>query len=127
MYYHLSYLGTPHDNLWIATTAPQLMYEELLKAYTAGANRYWLLNVGDIKLMVQYILDNYYRLAWNLTGVSRSAPPAARRLHRQGKATVGGTPSHTAQDAGGTRGEPTNEARAEPSLLELCLARRRKT
>ena len=26
-----------------------LMYQELLKAYTAGAHRYWLLNVGDIK------------------------------------------------------------------------------
>ena len=113
VYYHLSYLGTPHDNLWIATTAPMLMYEELLKAYTAGADRYWLLNVGDIKPMeiemqhffdmafdfptftydnanryqagwlaqlfaagadssrcaslnnqFQYILDNYYRLAW---------------------------------------------------------------
>ena len=34
VYYHLSYLGTPHDNLWIATTAPMLMYEELLKAYS---------------------------------------------------------------------------------------------
>ena len=32
VYYHLSYLGTPHDNLWIATTAPMLMYAELLKA-----------------------------------------------------------------------------------------------
>lgn len=51
VYYHLSYLGTPHDNLWIPTTAPVLMYEELKKAYMAGANRYWLLNVGDIKPM----------------------------------------------------------------------------
>jgi hypothetical protein len=106
VYYHLSYCGVPHDNLWISTTAPQLMYEELLKAYTAGADRYWLLNVGDIKpmeiemsmfmdmaydfgsfnydnvnlyqakwlagifgtayeSMFQYILDNYYRLAWD--------------------------------------------------------------
>ena len=103
VYYHISYLGVPHDNLWIATTAPMLMYEELLKAYTAGADRYWLLNVGDIKPMememqqffdmafnldrfsydnvnkyqaefltrlfgnhdFQYILDNYYHLAWN--------------------------------------------------------------
>ena len=106
VYYHISYLGTPHDNLWIATTAPMLMYEELLKAYTAGADRYWLLNVGDIKPMememqmfmdmafnfhaftydnankyqaewlarvfgnqyresFQFILDNYYRLAWD--------------------------------------------------------------
>ncbi|MBR4843185.1 MAG: glycosyl hydrolase 115 family protein [Bacteroidaceae bacterium] len=51
VYYHISYCGVPHDNLWISTTAPQLMYEELLKAYTAGADRYWLLNVGDIKPM----------------------------------------------------------------------------
>ena len=106
VYYHLSYLGTPHDYLWISTTPPMLMYEELLKAYTAGADRYWLLNVGDIKPMeieiqqffdmaydfksfsydnvnayqarwlakefgvkylpsFQFILDNYYRLAWD--------------------------------------------------------------
>ena len=106
VYYHLSYCGVPHDNLWLSTTAPMLMYEELLKAYSAGANRYWLLNVGDIKPMeietqmfmdmaydfaafsydnancyqakwlanmfgqqhaetFQYILDEYYRLAWD--------------------------------------------------------------
>lgn len=106
VYYHLSYCGVPHDNLWIATTAPLLMYEELLKAFTAGADRYWLLNVGDIKPMeiemqmfmdmaydfssfsydnandyqadwlakiygkehratFQFILDEYYRLAWD--------------------------------------------------------------
>jgi len=106
VYYHLSYCGVPHDNLWISTTAPMLMYEELLKSYTAGADRYWLLNVGDIKPMetetqmfmdmafdlssfsydnansyqarwlakvfgekyeetFQFILDEYYRLAWD--------------------------------------------------------------
>ncbi len=106
VYYHLSYLGAPHDYLWLSTTAPALMYEELKKAYEAGADRYWLLNVGDIKPMeiavqqfmdmawnfnafsydnvnsyqakwlasiygsqyekrFQYILDNYYRLAWD--------------------------------------------------------------
>ena len=51
VYYHLSYLGTPHDYLWLSTTAPMLMYAELRKAYRAGADRYWLLNVGDIKPM----------------------------------------------------------------------------
>ena len=65
VYYHLSYLGTPHDNLWIATTAPMLMYEELLKAYTAGADRYWLLNVGDIKPMEMEI-QHFFDMAWNL-------------------------------------------------------------
>ena len=49
VYYHISYLGAPHDYLWISTTPPVLMYEELKKAYDNGADQYWLLNVGDIK------------------------------------------------------------------------------
>lgn len=64
VYYHLSYLGTPHDNLWIATTAPALMYEELKKAYDAGADRYWLLNVGDIKPM-EVEMQQFFSMAWN--------------------------------------------------------------
>ena len=65
VYYHLSYLGTPHDNLWIATTAHMLMYEELKKAYDAGAQRYWLLNVGDIKPM-EIEMQQFFDMAWNL-------------------------------------------------------------
>lgn len=66
VYYHLSYLGTPHDNLWIATTAPALMYEELKKAYDAGADRYWLLNVGDIKPM-EVEMQQFFDMAWDLS------------------------------------------------------------
>ncbi|MBP5647555.1 MAG: glycosyl hydrolase 115 family protein, partial [Bacteroidaceae bacterium] len=65
VYYHLSYCGVPHDNLWISTTAPMLMYEELLKAYTAGADRYWLLNVGDIKPM-EIEMTMFMEMAYNL-------------------------------------------------------------
>ena len=49
VYYHASYLGKPHDYLWISSTPPALMYEELRKAYDATADRIWLLNAGDIK------------------------------------------------------------------------------
>ena len=49
VYYHISYLGEPHDYLWLNTTPPALMFEEMRKAYDTGAKRYWLLNVGDIK------------------------------------------------------------------------------
>ena len=69
VYYHISYLGTPHDNLWIATTAPMLMYEELLKAYTAGADRYWLLNVGDIKPM-EIEMQQFFDMAYNFGAFS---------------------------------------------------------
>lgn len=69
IYYHISYLGTPHDNLWIATTAPMLMYEELLKAYTSGADRYWLLNVGDIKPM-EIETQMFFDMAYNFGAFS---------------------------------------------------------
>jgi len=69
LYYHISYLGTPHDNLWIATTAPALMYEELRKAYDAGADRYWLLNVGDIKPM-EIETSQFFKMAWDIDAFS---------------------------------------------------------
>ncbi|MBR1548359.1 MAG: glycosyl hydrolase 115 family protein [Prevotella sp.] len=64
VYYHLSYLGAPHDYLWLNTTPPVLMYEELKKAYDTGANRYWLLNVGDIKPM-ELGMQTFMDMAWN--------------------------------------------------------------
>jgi hypothetical protein len=65
VYYHISYLGKPHDYLWINTTAPTLMYEELMKSYNTSADRYWLLNVGDIKPM-ELGLKTFFDLAWNV-------------------------------------------------------------
>lgn len=67
MYYHISYLGEPHDYLWLNTTPPALMYEEMSKAYATGAKTYWLLNVGDIKpgeLGIKTFLD----IAWDCEG-----------------------------------------------------------
>lgn len=65
VYYHISYLGEPHDYLWLNTTPPTLIYEEMKKAYDTGADRYWLLNVGDIKpgeIGMKFFLD----MAWDI-------------------------------------------------------------
>lgn len=65
VYYHISYCGEPHDYLWLNTTPPTLIYEEMRKAYHTGADRYWLLNVGDIKpgeLGMKFFLD----MAWDI-------------------------------------------------------------
>ncbi len=68
VYYHASYLGIPHDYLWLSSSTPNLMFEELSKAYKTGANRLWLLNAGDIKsceqpvslfLQMAYSLDSF--------------------------------------------------------------------
>ncbi|MCM1178171.1 MAG: glycosyl hydrolase 115 family protein [Bacteroidales bacterium] len=63
VYYHVSYLGVPHSYLWFSTTHPALMYEELRKAYDTGADRFWLLNCGDLKgseMQVSFFLSMGY-------------------------------------------------------------------
>jgi hypothetical protein len=65
VYYHFSYLGAPHDYLWVNSTPPVLMYEELTKAYKTGANHYWLVNVGDIKPS-ELGMQTFFDLAWNV-------------------------------------------------------------
>ncbi|MBN1187933.1 MAG: glycosyl hydrolase 115 family protein [Bacteroidales bacterium] len=67
VYYHLSYLGPPHDYLWLNTTPPVLMYEELKKAYDVGADRYWLINVGDIK-PAELGMQTFFDFTWNVEG-----------------------------------------------------------
>jgi hypothetical protein len=49
VYYHISYWGYPMSYLWLASTHPALMWEEMNKAYHFNARRIWVLNVGDIK------------------------------------------------------------------------------
>jgi len=59
VYYHVSYWGFPHDHLWLCSTPPALIGEEMGKAYEHGARRLWILNVGDIKpaeLDMEYFL-----------------------------------------------------------------------
>ncbi|OAM90333.1 hypothetical protein AW736_00835 [Termitidicoccus mucosus] len=65
VYYHVSYLGKPHDYLWMGSTSPALMYEELRKAYDTTADRIWLLNVGDIK-SCEFHLQLFIDMAWNI-------------------------------------------------------------
>ena len=69
VYYHTSYLGGPHDYLWLNTTPPVLMYEELKKSYDTGADRYWLLNVGDIK-PAELAITTFFNMAWRLDDVN---------------------------------------------------------
>ena len=49
VYYHISYLGRPLSYLWLNSTPPALIWEEMNKAYENGMRRLWIVNVGDIK------------------------------------------------------------------------------
>jgi hypothetical protein len=62
LYYHVSYWGAPHDYLWLCTTPPALLQEELTKAYDHGVRKYWILNVGDLK-PAELDIDYFMQLA----------------------------------------------------------------
>jgi hypothetical protein len=62
LYYHVSYWGFPHDYLWLCTTPPALIREELTKAYDHGVRTYWVLNVGDLK-PAEMDIDYFMQLA----------------------------------------------------------------
>lgn len=63
VYYHASYWGRPHDYLWLGTTHPALMVEEMMKAWQTGANRLWVINVGDIKPL-EYNMELFLDMAY---------------------------------------------------------------
>ncbi|MBW3375186.1 glycosyl hydrolase 115 family protein [Hymenobacter norwichensis] len=66
VYYHASYWGRPHDYLWLSSTHPALLREEMMKAHTLKTNRLWVLNVGDLKPLeynTQLFLDMAYHAA----------------------------------------------------------------
>jgi len=65
VYYHLSYWGRPHDYLWLGTTQPSFIWQEMQKAWAYGARKIWILNVGDIK-PAEYLTEFYLDMAWNI-------------------------------------------------------------
>ncbi len=71
IYYHLSYLGPPHEYLWLSSTSPSLIWEEMTKAYTYNAREVWVANVGDIK-PCEYGVSFFLDLAWDIDIVDNS-------------------------------------------------------
>lgn len=65
IYYHLSYHGDPASWIWLSPLSPAFLSTELSKAYTFGARKIWIFNVGDIKPAekeISFVMD----LAWDI-------------------------------------------------------------
>ncbi|MEC3912720.1 glycosyl hydrolase 115 family protein [Sphingobium sp. CR2-8] len=70
VYYHLSYLGAPLSYLWLSTTPPALIRQEMGRAWDRGARRMWVVNVGDLK-PAELGTDYFLKLAWDVEGTRR--------------------------------------------------------
>lgn len=86
IYYHLSYHGDPASWIWLSPLSPSFLSTELTKAYTFGARKIWVFNVGDIKPAekeLSFVMD----LAWD---VDRWSPTEAHRyIHHWATKTFG--------------------------------------
>ena len=49
IYYHLDYVGDPRSYKWLNTYSITKVWEQMNLAYRYGANRIWIVNVGDLK------------------------------------------------------------------------------
>ena len=65
VYYHISYLGAPMSYLWLETTPPALIWEEMSKAYEHGAQKIWIVNVGDLK-PAEIGTEFFLQMAWDI-------------------------------------------------------------
>ena len=64
IYYHFDYVGDPRNYKWLNTNSIPRVWEQMNLAYQYGADRIWIVNVGDLKPMelpIQFFLD----FAWN--------------------------------------------------------------
>lgn len=83
VYYHTSYWGRPHDYLWLNSTNPVLMWEEMSKAYGFKSRDLWILNCGDIKPH-EYNIELFLDMAWNMGDFEKNN---AVEVHHQQWAT----------------------------------------
>jgi hypothetical protein len=60
IYYHFDYVGGPRNYKWLNTNPITRVWEQMHLAYAYGADRIWIVNVGDIKPMefpIHFFLD----------------------------------------------------------------------
>jgi hypothetical protein len=64
IYYHFDYVGDPRNYKWINTNPIAKVWEQMNLALKYGADRIWIVNVGDLKPM-EFPIEYFLTLARN--------------------------------------------------------------
>ena len=62
VYYHFDYVGGPRNYKWIDTNPIPKIWEQMTRAHAYGADRIWIVNVGDLKPM-EFPMEFFLTLA----------------------------------------------------------------
>jgi hypothetical protein len=63
IYYHFDYVGGPRSYKWLNTYPISKVWEQMHLASEYGADRIWIVNVGDLKPM-EFPIEFFLRYAW---------------------------------------------------------------
>ncbi len=82
IYYHFDYVGDPRSYKWLNTIPITKVWEQMNLAYNYGANRIWIVNVGDLKPM-EFPIEFFLTLAWHPEEWSQERIPEYSRMWAQ--------------------------------------------
>src|SRR4030081_3723640 len=63
IYFPFGYVGDPRSYKWLNTVPIAKVWEQMNLAYRYGADRIWIVNVGDLKPM-EFPIDFFLTYAW---------------------------------------------------------------
>ena len=70
IYYHFDYCGSPHNYKWLNYNPLPKIWEQMNMAYHYGADRIWVVNVGDLKPM-EVPIEFFIRMGWDPEAMSK--------------------------------------------------------
>jgi hypothetical protein len=83
IYYHFDYVGDPRDYKWVNTIQLSKTAEQMQLAYARGADRIWIVNVGDMKTLeipISHFFDmGYDAEKWGVDNTAEWATAWATR------------------------------------------------
>ncbi|KFY81676.1 hypothetical protein V500_11192 [Pseudogymnoascus sp. VKM F-4518 (FW-2643)] len=79
IYYHFDYVGDPRNYKWINTINLAKSVEQMKITYEHGADRIWIVNVGDLKGL-EIPINHYFDLAYNIDQWGYDSVPQWLRL-----------------------------------------------
>jgi hypothetical protein len=112
VYYHFDYVGGPRNYKWINTNQISRVWQQMHLAAEYGANRIWIVNVGDLKPMelpISFFLD----YAWDPKHWSAERLP--EYTHSWASQQFG--PAHAREIAELLEGYTRLNSRRKPELL----------
>jgi GH35 family endo-1,4-beta-xylanase len=113
VYYHFDYVGGPRSYKWLNTNPVAKVWEQMNLAHQYGADRIWIVNVGDLKPM-EFPTEFFLTMAWDPDRWPRSR---VAEFGRRWAAREFG-PAHADEIAAIVAAYTRYNGRRKPELLE---------